>query len=48
MKVIDGKAGVRFQSDTLAELSSDYQRISKEYDDSQKSIVQEIVNIAGN
>lgn len=42
------KAGIRFQSKKLTELSEDHADTKKMYDDCQKTVVEEIMNIAGN
>ncbi|KAL0275389.1 UNVERIFIED_CONTAM: hypothetical protein PYX00_003247 [Menopon gallinae] len=46
-KLIDAaKGGLRFQSKKLAEFSEDYLETKRNYDDCQRSIVEEIVNIS--
>ncbi|XP_037957315.1 DNA mismatch repair protein spellchecker 1 [Teleopsis dalmanni] len=46
-KVLDVvKSGVRFTTDKLTEYSEEYNNIRKQYEDQQKSIVEEIIQIA--
>lgn len=47
-KLIDAtKGGLRFQNKKLAEYSEDYLETKRNYDECQRSIVEEIVNISG-